>query len=140
MCDKGLLEPDDLSDAIVAKHKGITIDEVRKRRLQGEARITSLISVHQYIEWALDNCRDNLPWSKSYNRPEVIKAVNKWCTRHWMFCVPELGWNIQRVALCVHRPTLQRFNAHVGKQIDWLKMLDLSKSAFKEIVSIFKST
>lgn len=138
MCDKGVLEPEDVNDAMLARHKGITLAEVSRLRLEGDKRIASLVNVTNLFDWAAARS-DVQPWSDTYSNSMMAKAVNNWCTQHWVFSVPELQWSIPRVALCVHRPTLLRFNAHVGKQIDWLSLLGLTADAANEIVSIFKS-
>lgn len=129
-------EPEDLSDAGVARHKGMTTEEVVRLRNLGILRITKTTTIHAYLDWAT---KFPAPFGLKNSDPDLAIAVNTLCEGYWIFQVPELNWTPLKVARCLHRPTLTKFNAHVGKKIDWLELLEIKKDTAQKLVDLFRS-
>jgi hypothetical protein len=137
MAKTGLPEAEDLNDATVARHKGISIGDVSRIRLEATQRLQKVATVHAFLEWSN---QVESPYLANNSVSEALRnAVNSWCTQHWVFQIPELHWDVLKVARCMHRPTVNKFCAHVGKKIDWLALLEIDSASAKKLVALFRA-
>ena len=132
-------EPDELTDELIARHKGVPVETVVHWKTRGEARIDSVITVSRLFDWLTATPQRLWPWYAITGRKEAVEAVNTWCNKRWLYQVPELAWTPAKVAVTVHKPTLLKFNTHVGKQVDWLKLLGITSDDANALTKIFKS-
>lgn len=132
-------EPEDLTDAFVAKHKGCTPEQVAEIRKEGARRIDVLLTLHSLFEWMQQTKREEWPWCRGMQKPEVQNAVNRLCEQQWPYTVRELGWTPAKVAVTLHKATLTKFNTHTGKQIDWLVFLGIKVADANALINLFKT-
>ena len=132
-------EPDELSDTALARHKGVRVEQIVEWKTSGSQRIEALITLQNLFEWLDQQPKKEWPWHEKTCLPSVMEAVNNVSKQTWPYSVPELHWTPAKVAVTVHKATLLRFNAHVGKQIDWLKLLGLDVNVANTLANIFKT-
>lgn len=122
----GDVEPQDVDEDVLAEDKQVTVKTVRRERGLAVKRITAVLLLDELFDWLNGRPQSTWGWNTATKQPHVIESVNKWCSGRILYNVPELTWTTSKVAVTVHKPTLEKFDAFTGKVHNWNQTLGLS--------------
>lgn len=123
----GVVDQHDVDEDVLAEDKQLTVKFIRRERGLAVKRITAVLLLDELLTWLGRKEQSTWGWNTASKQPHVVEAVNNWCNGRLLYNVPELNWTPSKVAVTVHQPTLDKFNAFAGKNHNWNQILGLSE-------------
>ena len=125
-----------MTDATLAKHKGLLVPELINKRMVAQRRIRNLLVLSEYLDWCQGRTQ---PWHDGYGDTELAEVVDNLCRNHWPYNVDDLGWRVRHVAFTLHKPSVDLFLSTVGKNVNWFDVIELGLDEIQGIVKLFKA-
>lgn len=133
-------DPEDMTDEIVAQHKGLTVKEVSILRKRGARTIERALILYRYFDWIGDTLKSHqFPYVDGYNNPELISAVAQLTSNRWPFTIPYLDWNIGKVYCCLSSNLWKRYSKTVNTEIDGLRIMGVDKEEARVVVNKYRA-